>query len=153
MGWDGALYLQLLGNSVELLWVIVPAVLFGIVIGALPGFSASNTLIILLPLTLTMDLDVALAFMASDHLGPNLPRNGTLLTPGHSFGLGFCVRTDEGMASVTSSAGQFFWSGIAGTFFWIDPKEDLFAVFMSQGPGQREYFRNVIRNLVYAAVE
>jgi CubicO group peptidase (beta-lactamase class C family) len=94
-----------------------------------------------------------LAFMASDHLGPALPRNGTLLTPGHSFGLGFCVRTDEGMASVTSSAGQFFWSGIAGTFFWIDPKEDLFAVFMSQGPGQREYFRNVIRNLVYAAVE
>jgi CubicO group peptidase (beta-lactamase class C family) len=57
------------------------------------------------------------------------------------------------MASVTGSAGQFFWSGIAGTFFWIDPKEDLFAVFMSQGPGQREYFRNVIRNLVYAAVE
>ena len=36
MGWDGALYLELLGNSVELLWVIVPAVLFGIVIGALP---------------------------------------------------------------------------------------------------------------------
>lgn len=94
-----------------------------------------------------------LAFMASDHLEATLPRNGTLLTPGHSFGLGFCVRTHEGMASITSSPGQFFWSGIAGTFFWIDPKEELFAVFMSQGPGQREYFRNVIRNLVYAAVE
>lgn len=77
MEWDGALYLQLLGNSFDLLWVIVPAVLFGIVIGALPGFSASNTLIILLPLTLSMDLDVALAFMASvyasSHLGGGIP--------------------------------------------------------------------------------
>ncbi len=94
-----------------------------------------------------------LAFMASDHLDPAIPRNGTLLMPGHGFGLGFCVRTHDGMASVSGSAGQFFWSGIAGTFFWIDPKEDLFAVFMSQGPGQREYFRNVVRNLVNAAVE
>ena len=77
MGWDGALFVELIGNSFELLWVIVPAVLFGIVIGALPGFSASNTLIILLPLTLTMDLDVALAFMASvyasSHLGGGIP--------------------------------------------------------------------------------
>lgn len=94
-----------------------------------------------------------LQFMASDHLDPSVKVNGTLLAPGHSFGLGFCVRTHDGMAPVTGSAGQFFWSGIAGTFFWIDPKEDLFAVFMSQGPGQREYFRNIVRNLVYAAVE
>src|ERR1700712_695999 len=94
-----------------------------------------------------------LQFMASDHLDPDIKINGTLLSPGHSFGLGFCVRTDEGMAPVAGSVGQFFWSGIAGTFFWIDPKEDLFAVFMSQGPGQREYFRTMLRNLVYAAVE
>jgi CubicO group peptidase (beta-lactamase class C family) len=94
-----------------------------------------------------------LQFMASDHLTPDVKINGTLLSPGHSFGLGFCVRTHEGLGPVTGSAGQFFWSGIAGTFFWIDPKEELFAVFMSQGPGQREYFRNVVRNLVYAAVE
>jgi CubicO group peptidase (beta-lactamase class C family) len=94
-----------------------------------------------------------LQFMASDHLTPDVKINGTLLSPGHSFGLGFCVRTHEGLGPVTGSAGQFFWSGIAGTFFWIDPKEELFAVFMSQGPGQRDYFRNVVRNLVYAAVE
>ena len=37
-------------------------------------------------------------------------------------------------------------------FFWIDPTEDLFAVFMSQGPGQREYFRSQIRSLVYATL-
>ncbi len=77
MGWDGALYLGLVGESFGLLWVIIPAVLFGIVIGALPGFGSSNTLIILLPLTLTMDIDVALAFMvsvyASSHLGGGIP--------------------------------------------------------------------------------
>lgn len=94
-----------------------------------------------------------LQFMASDHLDPSVKINGTLLSPGHGFGLGFCVRTHEGLAPIAGSVGQFFWSGIAGTFFWIDPKEDLFAVFMSQGPGQREYFRNLVRNLVYAAVE
>ena len=94
-----------------------------------------------------------LQLMASDHLGPNVRVQGTLVPPGHSFGLGFAVRTHEGMAPFAGSLGQFFWSGMAGTFFWIDPKEDLFAVFMSQGPGQREYFRTLLRSLVYAAVE
>ncbi len=77
---------------------------------------------------------------------------GTLLQPGHSFGLGFAVRTQQGMAPFPGSVGQFFWSGMGGTFFWIDPKEDLFAVFMSQGPGQREYTRTLVRNLVYRGV-
>jgi CubicO group peptidase (beta-lactamase class C family) len=94
-----------------------------------------------------------LQLMASDHLGPNVRVQGTLVPPGHSFGLGFAVRTHEGMAPFAGSLGQFFWSGMAGTFFWIDPKEELFAVFMSQGPGQREYFRTLLRSLVYAAVE
>jgi CubicO group peptidase (beta-lactamase class C family) len=94
-----------------------------------------------------------LQLMASDHLGPNVRVQGTLVPPGHSFGLGFAVRTQEGMAPFAGSLGQFFWSGMAGTFFWIDPKEDLFSVFMSQGPSQREYFRTLLRGLVYAAVE
>ncbi|SDR99378.1 serine hydrolase domain-containing protein [Bradyrhizobium canariense] len=94
-----------------------------------------------------------LELMASDHLGPNVKVQGAMLPPGHSFGLGFAVRTQQGMAPFAGSVGQFFWSGVAGTFFWIDPKEDLFAVLMSQGPGQREYFRTLVRSLVYAAVE
>jgi CubicO group peptidase (beta-lactamase class C family) len=94
-----------------------------------------------------------LQLMASNHLASNVKINGILLAPGHGFGLGFAVRTDDGMAPFAGSAGQFFWSGVAGTFFWIDPKEELFAVFMSQGPGQREYTRNLVRGLVYAAVE
>jgi CubicO group peptidase (beta-lactamase class C family) len=95
-----------------------------------------------------------LELMASDHMGPRVKiQAGTLMQPGIGFGLGFAVRTQEGMAPFPGSLGQFFWSGMGGTFFWIDPKEDLFAVFMSQGPGQREYTRTLVRNLVYAAVE
>jgi CubicO group peptidase (beta-lactamase class C family) len=94
-----------------------------------------------------------LQLMASDHLDANVKINGTLLSPGHGFGLGFAVRTHDGMAPFAGSAGQFFWSGRGGTLFWIDPQEELFAVLMSQGPGQREYFRTLVRSLVYAAVE
>jgi CubicO group peptidase (beta-lactamase class C family) len=94
-----------------------------------------------------------LELMTSDHLGPGVRIQGTLLQPGHGFGLGFAVRTHDGMAPFPGSRGQFFWSGMGGTFFWVDPKEELFAVFMSQGPGQREYTRTLARNLVYAAVE
>jgi CubicO group peptidase (beta-lactamase class C family) len=94
-----------------------------------------------------------LELMASDHLDPGVKIGGSLLMPGHGFGLGFAVRRQAGIASVPGSVGQFFWSGRGGTFFWIDPKEDLFAVFMSQGPNQRAHTRSLVRNLVYAAIE
>ncbi|ABE40430.1 beta-lactamase [Rhodopseudomonas palustris BisB5] len=94
-----------------------------------------------------------LQLMASNHLAAHIPPDNYILPPGHGFGLGFAVRTEPGIAPFPGSVGQFYWSGIAGTFFWIDPAEELFAVFMSQGPGQREYFRTLVRNLVYAAVE
>ena len=94
-----------------------------------------------------------LELMASDHLGSDVKIQGTLVSPGHSFGLGFSVRMQQGIAPFSGSVGQFFWSGMAGTFFWIDPTEDLFTVFMMQGPGQRGYIRTLLRDLVYAAVE
>jgi CubicO group peptidase (beta-lactamase class C family) len=94
-----------------------------------------------------------LELMASNHLAAEVKIASPLMPAGHGFGLGFAVRTHQGMAPFTGSAGQFFWSGMAGTFFWIDPAEDMFAVFMMQGPGQREYIRSMLRNLVYAAVE
>jgi CubicO group peptidase (beta-lactamase class C family) len=94
-----------------------------------------------------------LEFMASNHLNPQVKIEGTLMPPGHGFGLGFAVRTQAGIAPFAGSVGQFFWSGMAGTFFWIDPKEELFAVFMMQGPGQRQYIRDLLRSGVYAAVE
>src|SRR4051794_1393211 len=94
-----------------------------------------------------------LELMASDHLGPDVKVQGTLVPAGHSFGLGFAMRTHQGMAPFAGSVGQFFWSGMAGTFFWVDPTEELFAVFMSQGPGQREYSRTLVRSSVYAAID
>jgi CubicO group peptidase (beta-lactamase class C family) len=94
-----------------------------------------------------------LALMASNHLGPKVKVESPLMPAGHGFGLGFAVRTDSGMAPFPGSVGEFFWSGMAGTFFWIDPVEDMFAVFMMQGPGQRQYLRSVLRGLVCAAVE
>ena len=95
-----------------------------------------------------------LQLMASDHLGPEVKLSGHLVAlPGYSFGLGFAVRMLEGVAPFAGSVGEFSWGGIAGTSFWIDPREELFAVFMSQGPGQRQYLRSLLRSLVYAAVE
>jgi CubicO group peptidase (beta-lactamase class C family) len=94
-----------------------------------------------------------LQLMASNHLSPKVKVDSPLMPAGHGFGLGFAVRTDQGMAPFPGSVGQFFWSGMAGTFFFIDPAEDMFAVFMMQGPGQREYIRSLLRGLVYAAVE
>ncbi len=94
-----------------------------------------------------------LAFMVSDHLGPNV-RNGTpsLLAPGHGFGLGFCVRLVPGMASTPGTPGEFYWGGLAGTVFWIAPQEELVAMMMIQAPGQRDYYRQLFRNLVHAAL-
>jgi len=94
-----------------------------------------------------------LEWMTSDHLGPNV-RIGTpsLLQPGHGFGLGFAVRREAGMAQTPGTPGEFFWGGVAGTYFWVAPKEDMFALMMVQAPRQRDYFRQLFRTLVYAAL-
>ena len=50
------------------------------------------------------------------------------------------------------SAGEFTWGGYAGTYFWVDPKADMVVVFMMQSPKHRVHYRNLVRDLVYAAV-
>jgi CubicO group peptidase (beta-lactamase class C family) len=92
------------------------------------------------------------AYMASDHLGPNVAIGSDLLPPGHGFGLGFAVRRESGMAPTPGTVGEFFWGGIAGTVFWVAPKEELVALMLVQAPGQRDYFRQLFRNLVHAAL-
>jgi CubicO group peptidase (beta-lactamase class C family) len=94
-----------------------------------------------------------LEFMTADHLGPNV-RIGTtfLLAPGYGFGLGFGVRRDVGMAPTAGTPGEYYWGGIAGTAFWIAPKDELMALMMIQAPGQRDYYRQLFRNLVHAAL-
>ncbi len=89
--------------------------------------------------------------MTADHLG-TIKGNPDLLPPGHGFGLGFAVRLVPGMAPFPGSVGTYFWGGAAGTTFWVDPKEQLTAVLMIQAPGQREHYRVLFRDLVYAAI-
>ena len=55
--------------------------------------------------------------------------------------------------SASGSRGLYFWGGMAGTTFWVDPQEEMYAVFMAQAPGQRDEVRNLFRNLVYAAIK
>jgi CubicO group peptidase (beta-lactamase class C family) len=53
---------------------------------------------------------------------------------GEGFGLGFLVRKDEGRNPLPGSIGDFSWSGAHGTYFWVDPKENLVAILMVQNP-------------------
>jgi CubicO group peptidase (beta-lactamase class C family) len=88
--------------------------------------------------------------MTADHLGP-ITGAPDLLLPGYGFGLGFAVRLQAGISPVPGSIGQYFWGGLAGTTFWVDPAEQLFALMLIQAPNQRDYYRNLFRDLVYAA--
>lgn len=96
--------------------------------------------------------------MASDMLGnrttvPLSPGQLLMGVDGYTFGLGFMVRQGQGLASVDGSPGEYMWAGAAGTFFWIDPKEQLAVVVMSQVPGPiRPYYRRMIKQLVSSAV-
>ncbi len=68
--------------------------------------------------------------MSADHLG-DLPRVGNLLPPG-GFGLTFRVNLGPGKDGNIGSEGAYMWGGAAGTRFWIDPKERMIGVFMTQ---------------------
>ena len=94
-------------------------------------------------------------WMTADHLG-HLPRasagSAMLLPPGHGFGLGVAVRTAPGLAPTPGSVGMYYWGGLAGTSFFVDPALQLQAILMIQAPNQREHYRALFRNMVYAAV-
>jgi CubicO group peptidase (beta-lactamase class C family) len=87
-------------------------------------------------------------YMASDHLG-TMRGPG----PGYGFGLGFAVRHADGLSSTNGSAGDYNWAGYGGTYFWVDPKERLVAVWMMQAPNQRNYYRELFRNMVYGSLD
>ena len=95
-------------------------------------------------------------FMTADHLGrigQNRTENaGNMLAPGTGFGLGVSVRLAAGLDTLPGSVGLYSWGGIAGTTFWVDPQQDMFAILMIQAPNQREFFRPLFRNMVYAAM-
>ena len=88
--------------------------------------------------------------MTVDHLG-DVPTSW--LSPGWGFGLGFTVRKQAGLDGMSGSVGEFYWFGVAGTSFWVDPVEELIGVFMIQiRPSRDIAFRNQFKKLVYQAL-
>jgi CubicO group peptidase (beta-lactamase class C family) len=93
------------------------------------------------------------AYMTADHVGTSVAP-GPLYLPGvgFGFGLGFAVRKDAGVSPLAGSVGEYNWGGAGGTYFWVDPKEDMFVVFMMQSPKWRVPYRAVLKDMIYAAV-
>jgi CubicO group peptidase (beta-lactamase class C family) len=99
----------------------------------------------------------SVTLMTSDHLAgisaPTTPGELLLGTRGYTFGLGFAVRQGPGVAGVSGSAGEFMWAGFAGTYFWVDPKEELVGVLMTAAPSpERAYYRRLFKQLTYQAI-
>ena len=94
--------------------------------------------------------------MRADHLGPEIENRITTMDAacnGYGFGLGFAVRKSAGIPALLGSPGDYYWSGVYGTYFWIDPQEDLTVVFMAAAPGQmRLRYRQLMRGLVLQAL-
>jgi CubicO group peptidase (beta-lactamase class C family) len=100
------------------------------------------------------------AFMRRNHLPGTLSDMGQpqFTSDMHSgsglgFGLGFAVVLDPCQAQVIGSTGEYFWAGVGGTHFWIDPEEDLIVIQMAQmRPASLVPTRRTLRSLVYQAL-
>lgn len=90
------------------------------------------------------------ASMTRDHLGPGIAHDDFYHPgPDSGFGLGFAVRVS---AAPPFTAGEYRWDGVGGTFFFVDPKDDMFAVVMMQSPLQRGRIETEVRRLIYQAL-
>ncbi len=97
-----------------------------------------------------------IASMTSNHSGAAagvVPGPYYLPGPGYGFGLGFAVRTEAGTNTAIGSVGEYNWGGAGGTAFWVDPKENMYVLYMMQSPGQRVKYRTALRNTIYGALE
>lgn len=98
------------------------------------------------------------AFMMSNHLRGDIASMGPESfaeqpMEGMGFGLGGAVVLDAGRARVPGSVGDFSWGGMASTFFWVDPVEDLSVVFFTQlSPSSSYPTRPQLKALVHAAL-
>jgi CubicO group peptidase (beta-lactamase class C family) len=85
--------------------------------------------------------------------------DGTSVNPdraGHGFGLDFGVLVDPSATGTLTPAGAYYWGGAAGTWFWIDPVNDLFFIGMVQlfPAGSMDHaFRRTSGDLVYKALD
>jgi CubicO group peptidase (beta-lactamase class C family) len=101
-----------------------------------------------------------LALMATNHLpgGRDLPEMSRSMFAeatynGIGFGLGFSVTMDPTKTLIPGSPGEYAWGGAATTSFWIDPAEELIAIFMTQVlPSSAYPVRRELRTMVYAAI-
>ena len=72
---------------------------------------------------------------------------------GVGFGLGFSVMTDPAKSQTLSDVGEFGWGGMASTVFFINPKEDMLVIFLTQlVPSSTYQVRRELRSLVYSAL-
>jgi len=96
--------------------------------------------------------------MTSDQLGnrtalPAAPGDFFMGAEGYGFGLGFMIRKGPGLAPVPGSEGEYLWGGANGTLFWIDPKEQMAVVIMTQTPGTiRAGYRRLFKQMVAQAI-
>jgi CubicO group peptidase (beta-lactamase class C family) len=86
-----------------------------------------------------------------------VPSEGMFSEAGYAgvgFSIGCAVTMDPARTHIPGSAGEYFWGGAASTAFWIDQKEDLAVVFMTQviGTPTRLALRRDLRTLVYSAL-
>lgn len=101
-----------------------------------------------------------LALMTANHLPGGRDLTATSVgmfsevdQAGTGFGLGFSVQIDPVRAG-GGSAGSFAWGGAASTLFWVDPAEELIAIFMTQlFPSRTFDFRGQLRSLIYGALD
>ena len=99
--------------------------------------------------------------MTADHLSPDIKMGEDMwrfeaLEPsrrmGQGFGLGFAVRNDQGRNPLHGSPNDYYWGGAYGTYFWHDPRERMYVVFMMQSMTARLPYRYLMRELVYQAL-
>jgi CubicO group peptidase (beta-lactamase class C family) len=93
--------------------------------------------------------------MSSNHLGPQqlADFHKSPHHEGYGYGLGARVHIDPPAAGSNSNLGEYGWSGMAGTFVFIDPKEELSVVFMQQmWPNFESNYQARIRSVVYGAL-
>lgn len=72
---------------------------------------------------------------------------------GYGFGLGFAVRTEAGVSHWAGSVSEYEWSGGSGTYFLVDPKENMFAILMLQSPSQRGRIQSALKSMIYGALK
>ena len=103
----------------------------------------------------TMELMTVNHLPPGTRIGPDMVRFEALAPSsemGQGFGLGFAVRTNAGRNPLPGSIGDYYWGGAQGTYFWVDPREKLYVVFMMQSPAARLSYRFLLRQMVYQAL-